>query len=136
MAKHLNYKSCPKCDEFLKVADARLKKWFTAQKEKDPSLHISCSVRDKATQTAALASGASKAAFGKSPHNYSPALALDLFWIIDGKAIFEKSKYETLAKTMPKDIEWGGAWVSFQDMPHFQVKNWKSFAKNYPNGNE
>lgn len=134
MAKHLNFKSCPRCDEFLASADVRLQRWFRAQKEKDPSLHISCSVRDAATQEAVLKSGASKASYGKSPHNYVPALALDLFWITDGKAAFSATKYAELAKTMPKDIEWGGNFENFKDMPHFQVRSWKTFAKNYPKG--
>lgn len=131
--KHLNYKSCPRCDEFLKSTDVRLQKWFKAQKEKDPSLHISCSTRGALAQAEAKKSGASEADYGKSPHNYSPALALDLFWITDGNGVWSKTKYAELSKTLDKELEWGGTFKNF-DGPHFQVRGWKSFAKNYPKG--
>jgi len=74
--------------------------------------------------------GVSKALPGQSPHNYQPALAVDIApWPIDWE---DKGRFYELAGVIKAcaayegvDIEWGGNWKSFLDMPHFQLKNWK-----------
>lgn len=66
---------------------------------------------------------------GDSVHNYS--LATDIVLIIDGKdASWDTKKdwdqdkqsdwMEVVAEFKKKGWKWGGDWVSFKDMPHFE----------------
>lgn len=70
---------------------------------------------------------------GDSMHNYG--LAVDIVLIIDGKDAswdtkkdWDKDKQsdwmEIVSEFKKKGWEWGGDWVSFKDMPHFE----KSFG--------
>lgn len=145
MAKHTNNGACPKCEEFLIYAEISLAQWFRSEQSKDYTLHCSTSYRGEEAQKAALEGGFSKASFGSSPHNYKPALALDLFFIdANGKAQFLVDKYQKLAHSKPDLIIWGADWNDngrtdderFEDSPHFELKNWKLLARNYPNGNK
>ena len=141
--KHTNDGNCQRCLAFLSDADKALVEWFKKEQAKDPTLHTSCSIRGRKDQEAALASGNSKASYGKSAHNYSPSMALDLFFIINGTATWAYSKYKAIAARKPTSIVWGGDFNddgdltndSFKDSPHFEVRGWKSKVKNYPNGN-
>lgn len=69
---------------------------------------------------------------GQSPHNYLPALAFDVAFTRDEGAtvLWTESLYPKFAPYVLKHagIEWGGAWTTFRDLPHFQVKNWKAYA--------
>lgn len=56
---------------------------------------------------------------GKSFHNYG--IAIDIVEMIDGKTVnwnFDYSKLKPIADKY--GLEWGGAWVSIVDKPHFQ----------------
>jgi peptidoglycan L-alanyl-D-glutamate endopeptidase CwlK len=142
MAKHTNNGACPKCLEILGQAHENLVDWFQCEQKKDPELHVSCAYRGKIQQDDDFDRGVSKATFGKSPHNYMPALALDVFYIIGGIAKWPMDRYRQLAADKPDGIEWGADWndngrtddEKFIDAPHFQVKGWKAFAKGYPKG--
>lgn len=60
---------------------------------------------------------------GQSNHNFG--LAWDIGLFENGKYITKDNKYiplANLAKTQLTNLEWGGDWVSFQDIPHFQYK--------------
>lgn len=54
--------------------------------------------------------------------------ALDVYAFVDGKASWDKSHLTTIAAAMLQaaneldhNLEWGGHWVNFVDMPHFQI---------------
>ena len=62
-----------------------------------------------------------------SEHNYSPSRAIDIApYPIDWNDIerFKQMAKVVLdsAKTVGVELEWGGSWKSFPDLPHFQVK--------------
>ncbi len=131
------------CAEFLKLAHPKLGEWFRAEQSSDPELHITCSQRGRAAQDAIKAKGGSKASYGKSPHNYLPSLAIDVYRRSSkGEASWPIGYFHDIALRLPADIEWGGDWnhngryddEDFIDGPHFQLVGWKKLAKNYPNG--
>lgn len=136
--KHTNDPGpCPKCDELLTGVDTLLVTWFHLQRQADSQLHVSCGYRTRAEQEAAKARGASKAGFGSSPHSYLPAMAIDVFQIQDGKALYPVEWYKMLAESLPEYLQSGGYFPQgFTDWPHVQVRAWKTLVKNYPNGNE
>lgn len=60
---------------------------------------------------------------GQSNHNFGIAWDIGLFEA--GKYITAVNKYKQLATlVMPhlSELEWGGSWVSFPDVPHYQHK--------------
>lgn len=60
---------------------------------------------------------------GDSFHNYG--VAVDIVFVVDGKPSWsQKHAWKTLGK-VGKDhgFEWGGDWVGFVDLPHFQLTN-------------
>lgn len=55
--------------------------------------------------------------------------ALDVYAYVNGKASWRVSDLTVISETVKKvakrlgvDITWGGDWLSFVDMPHYQVK--------------
>lgn len=138
MSKHTNDPGpCPQCNQLLVDTDQTLVDWFAAQRASDPQLHVSCGKRNRVLQEAALNGGHSNAPYGKSPHNYSPSRAIDLFWMRDGKAVWDRDGYKALRKGMPDTMQWGGEFPGpFKDAPHWQIKGWIKLVTNYPNGNE
>lgn len=86
-------------------------------------------VRDNAAQTRAHTSGHSNASFGQSPHNYNPALAVDLGPInYPGKIADYKELalgMTLAARELGIGLTWGGDWKSLKDWPHFELANWK-----------
>ena len=56
--------------------------------------------------------------------------AVDIYGYVDGKATWDKNVLTMIAthiKNVARDkynvnLEWGGDWKSFKDMPHFQIK--------------
>lgn len=56
--------------------------------------------------------------------------AFDIYAFVDGKATWEHKYYEPIARHLQKvakekfgiDLEWGGDWAKFKDLPHFQIK--------------
>lgn len=65
--------------------------------------------------------------FKKSYHQ--SGRAVDVFAYVDGKASYEPYHLAMIATAMMKsamelgctDLEWGGLWTNFVDMPHFQL---------------
>lgn len=55
--------------------------------------------------------------------------AFDIFAYVDGKASWKKQHLTAIARHIQKvakdqfdvDLEWGGDWKRFVDMPHFQI---------------
>ncbi|MGC4037199.1 MAG: M15 family metallopeptidase [Chitinophagaceae bacterium] len=60
---------------------------------------------------------------GQSNHNFGIAWDIGLFE--NGKYLTSDTKYKQLpALVLPQlpELEWGGNWISFQDVPHYQLK--------------
>jgi len=130
MAKHTNTDHCAKCEEIiLKYGGLfyTLKDWFDKIRIKYPEAHISCAGRNEKDQQEAFARGMSKATFGKSPHNYVPTPALDLFRLDkEGKASWDKEWYKlVIGENLETNLSWGGNWQSFRDNPHVEISNWR-----------
>ena len=97
--------------------------------------------RDEAEQADAVRRKVSRAAFGQSPHNHEVevsgrwvSLALDVYPIVvrGGKRVVSgsPSHYEPIGRAAATvGAEWGGAWKSFPDRPHLQVREWKALTK-------
>jgi peptidoglycan L-alanyl-D-glutamate endopeptidase CwlK len=54
--------------------------------------------------------------------------AVDIYAYIDGKASWDAKYYEPIARHIQNvaqefgvDLEWGGDWTRFKDLPHFQI---------------
>lgn len=137
MAKHKNSPKCLKCQEMLYayLVDGTLRQWFEDLQAKQPEVHIAFTYRNKADQDKFFREKKTKAKFGQSPHNYLPAMAIDIFFLVDGKYYLDMKWLRQIANDMPKELEWGGNW-KMKDGPHFERAGWKSLVKNYPNGNK
>jgi peptidoglycan L-alanyl-D-glutamate endopeptidase CwlK len=90
--------------------------------------------RNRQQQEQAFALGHSRAHFGQSAHNWSPAVAVDvvpypLDWE-DTKA-FQALAHVVLetAKELDIPITWGGSWATLKDMPHYELTPWREWAK-------
>lgn len=91
-----------------------------------------------------IARGRSKARFGQSAHNWTPAIALDVYpKPIDWKNTrpFSKLAKEIvlpLARDMKIPLRWGGDWdmdsktadEKLVDMPHYELTPWRTLAKD------
>lgn len=87
---------------------------------------VICGHRGKADQDAACAKGASKTPWPKSRHNSLPSEAADVIpYPVDWNdaARFRKlaAHVKATADRLGIQIEWGGDWRGFVDMPHYQL---------------
>ena len=97
---------------------------------------VICGYRGKIKQEEAFKNGNSKAKFGQSPHNYRPALAIDIIpdpfkgW--NDYAGFNRILEEFLNAAKEKNIEitLGRDFKTIKDYPHIELKNWKIIMKN------
>jgi peptidoglycan L-alanyl-D-glutamate endopeptidase CwlK len=101
------------------------------------------SQRGEADQELAVKLGRSKAHFGQSAHNWTPAIALDVVPLpIDWKntkafVALGQKVILPLAKKLKIPVRWGADWnmnsklsdESFVDMPHWELHPWREFAK-------
>lgn len=106
------------------------------------------STRGRDAQERAVAGGFSKVHFGKSAHNYVPAIAFDLFpapydWKNKQAFIRLSEVILPLPKKLklkgldgkPLVLRWGGDWDmngdirDGWDMPHFELHPWREWAK-------
>ncbi|KQS74519.1 M15 family metallopeptidase [Rhizobium sp. Leaf383] len=101
------------------------------------------SSRGRAAQEKAFKEGRSKARFGQSAHNWSPAIAVDLFPApYDWNAVkaFDElaAVVMRIATDMGVPLRWGGDWnmdgnktaSDAWDKPHFELHPWRDFAKH------
>jgi peptidoglycan LD-endopeptidase CwlK len=56
---------------------------------------------------------------GHSNHNFGIAWDLGIF--DGGKYLKTKTPYRDAATLKPASVEWGGDWVTFPDLPHYQL---------------
>ena len=73
---------------------------------------------------------------GQSPHNFLPALAFDVAFTPNGGKTIDWSephfhRFAPFVLQYP-GLEWGGAWKTFVDLPHFQLRLWKNYAAPLP----
>lgn len=107
--------------------------------------HIAFTVMDsqrgRDAQEYAFRKGHSKAHFGQSAHNWSPAIAVDLAPVpldwSSPKHFIELSKVILpIAKEMNIILRWGGDWnmdgstSDGWDFPHYELHPWREFAKH------
>ena len=97
---------------------------------------VICGERDRAAQEAAKRSGASRASYGYSWHNFGMAIDFGLFkgrsYVDADSPALAEAVYNAIGAVAPQyGILWGGTWRSFVDMPHFQVP-----ARSTPNAAE
>lgn len=99
------------------------------------------SQRGRAAQERAFKAGNTKAHFGDSAHNWSPAVAVDIAPIPlnwnDRQAFINLSKVILpIAKQFGIPLRWGGDWnmdgstSDGWDLPHYELHPWRSFAKH------
>lgn len=65
---------------------------------------------------------------GHSPHNYRPALALDVgFRRLDGSLDWSEKWFNYFAQLMLElpNITWGGTFKKIRDRPHFELTDWR-----------
>jgi peptidoglycan LD-endopeptidase CwlK len=67
---------------------------------------------------------------GQSNHNFGIAIDVGLF-DAQGRYLADSPLYDKAGKLAAKypGIEWGGAWISFRDRPHFQVATGLTLAQ-------
>jgi len=63
--------------------------------------------------------------------------AWDIYAYVDGKANYEEKNLRKIAQAIFRaafelgyEIEWGGHWHSFLDMPHYQL-SWRQYPSQY-----
>ena len=91
---------------------------------------VLCGYRGEKEQNEAFNTGHSKLQFPKSKHNIMPAEAVDcapfpISWAKDMEYRFKEMADVILLVADNKKINlvWGGNWINFKDMPHFQLVN-------------
>lgn len=109
----------------------------------DCEFRVLDSSRGKDAQDKAFKEGRSKARFGQSAHNWSPAIAVDLFpapydWnnikAFDAMAVVVMAA----AKQLGVPLRWGGDWnmdgnkttSDAWDKPHFELHPWREWSKS------
>ena len=97
------------------------------------AFEIGDSQRGRKAQEKAFASGHSRAHFGQSAHNWSPAVALDIHplpldWNNIPSFVALSKVILPLAAQLRIPIRWGGSWTSIKDYPHYELHPWRDFA--------
>lgn len=117
----------------LALAHPLLRKLIKAVVADGVNLLVLDSQRGRKAQEEAFHKGNSRAHFGQSAHNWSPAIALDvvpspLNWNdIDA---FKKlgATITAKAKVLGIPISWGGTWRTLRDYPHYELTPWREYA--------
>lgn len=126
--KHQNNGLCPKCKEIFEAYpnfSQKLRGWFILLQSKHPEAHISCAGRGFLDQEAKKESGASRASYGQSAHNWNAAI--DIFILLPNTDIYDEKWFDKiLAPEIPFFINWYGAKGSvFYELPHLELREWR-----------
>lgn len=96
-------------------------------REQGIEIIVTSTFRDKESQNALYAQGrtapgakVTNAKGGQSFHNWH--VAYDVVPVVNGKAVWNDEGLWRKIGQIGQEVglEWGGAWTSFQDKPHFQ----------------
>ena len=86
--------------------------------------------RSTQDQAELYTSGKSKCDGTTNKSYHQTGKALDVFAYVDGKASWDTLHLTTIATAMLQsasqlghELQWGGIWRSWKDMPHFQIKD-------------
>lgn len=122
----------PKSIERLRTAHPDLQKLAEALDKVIP-IQVLYGYRNKEEQQEAYLTGHSKAQWGESPHNYTPAMAIDVAplpinWT--DLAAFDRMVLELkrLALTLGVKVTCGSDFKSFKDRPHIEITGWKQLV--------
>lgn len=124
MKHHTEDMVCSLCEDKLKEAHPYLVSWFHEIKSFKPNIHVSCAHRGEKEQTEAYIEGKTNAKYPDSPHNKEPAEALDVFFLISGKAFYPPKEYVEINEYNKKVhalIAWGGNFRTIGDGNHYQL---------------
>ena len=87
-------------------------------------------LRSTADQAKLFEDGVSKADGVNNLSYHQSGKAVDLYAYVDGKASWDKLHLALIAAAMLQasaqlgyELKWGGLWKSWQDMPHFEIKD-------------
>ena len=88
-------------------------------------------LRSEADQAQLFKDGVSKASGKEGSRSYHQSgKAVDLYAYVDGKASWDKAHLTIIATSMLQaaahlgyPLKWGGLWKSWQDMPHYEIKD-------------
>jgi len=87
-------------------------------------------LRTEADQAKLFEDGVSKADGVNNKSYHQSGKALDVYAYVDGKASWDKLHLALIASAMLQasaqlgyKLKWGGLWKSWQDMPHFELKD-------------
>ena len=94
---------------------------------------VLCGYRGEKEQNEAYLAGHSRARFGESPHNFKPALAIDMVpfpidWSNEQRFKDFVAVVKRKATEMGIEITCGADFKTFKDYPHFELKEWKKMA--------
>lgn len=111
----------------LDSCDDRLKSLFT-EVVKGYDCSIVCGHRSEEEQNKAYDEGFSKKRFPASKHNTFPSLAVDVmpfpvnYLDVDRLTAFA-NEVKRVAAELKIKVKWGGDWVNFVDMPHWELED-------------
>tara|TARA_R110000803_G_scaffold86870_1_gene153377 strand:- start:90 stop:479 length:390 start_codon:yes stop_codon:yes gene_type:complete len=87
-------------------------------------------LRSESDQAKLFADGVSKADGVSNKSYHQSGKAVDVYAYVDGKASWDKLHLTTIAAAMLQasaqlgyELKWGGLWKSWQDYPHFEIKD-------------
>ena len=87
-------------------------------------------LRTEADQAKLFADGVSKADGVNNKSYHQSGKAIDVYAYVDGKASWDKLHLAIIASAMLQasaqlgyKLKWGGLWKSWQDYPHFEIKD-------------
>jgi peptidoglycan L-alanyl-D-glutamate endopeptidase CwlK len=87
-------------------------------------------LRTEADQAKLFADGVSKADGVNNKSYHQSGKAMDVYAYVDGKASWDKLHLAVIASAMLQasaqlgyKLKWGGLWKSWQDYPHFEIKD-------------
>ena len=87
-------------------------------------------LRSESDQAQLFKDGVSKADGVNNKSYHQSGKAVDLYAYVDGKASWDKAHLTIIATSMLQaaaqlgyPLKWGGLWKSWQDMPHYEIKD-------------
>jgi peptidoglycan L-alanyl-D-glutamate endopeptidase CwlK len=118
------------CVELLQLVWKQGSKIYAEKYPHEPEIFLTCTFRTNDEQAELYAQGRTKR--GKivthirenGKHNTYPAKAFDIAFKKQGKLDWSALHFKRFAKIVAElsdDVEWGGNWSKFKDLPHFQV---------------